>query len=236
MSARCEKAALRVGKICHRLFRYAAQATHMMTKTDWHHHCLAAVCLSYAELGGTSENADSFDWDSSEFIWAASRRLQQDVVGKTSDFADIHRRHRIRSNGAATEELRWDSWRSPAGGLADTSFRFSQQTHQQALTGEYFSDHNDLDIADREHVFAQLLQELESVLQPREYRWLVERYVEGRDQYQMADALVAEKAEYQRDGGRARAVNLINVTVHRAKAKAQRVLNPRFRALAAEVA
>lgn len=232
MSARCEKAALRVGKICHRLFRYAAQATHMMTKRDWHHHCLAAVCLSYAEMGGTAETADTFDWNSSAFLWAASRRLQQDVVGKTSDFADIHRRHRIRTNGAATDELRWDSWRNPAGALADISVR----NPNLALSAEYFGENTDIDTADREQVFEQLLEELQAVLKPREFRWLLDRYVHGVDQYQMADALIAEAKEYQHDGGRARAVNLINVTVHRAKAKAQRVLDPRFRALAAEVA
>jgi hypothetical protein len=52
----------------------------------------------------------------------------------------------------------------------------------------------------------------------------------------MADALVAANPAYQKVGGRNKAINLINVTVHRAKAKAQKLLRPHYRTFVAEVA
>lgn len=241
MIAGCERAALRVGRICHRLYQVASKATHMLSKQDWHQHCLAAVCLTYAEMGGTPETADAFDWEASDFIWAASRRLQQDVVGKCSDYADIHRRNQCRSNGATTDELRWDVWRHPHGGLPETTFNYhptaGQPSTPHRLTSEYFQGSDPMsDDVDRRRIFEQLLADLSCILQPREYRWLVERYIDGKDQYEMADALVAETPAYQKDGGRAKAINLINVTVHRAKAKAQKLLRPEYRAFVAEVA
>ncbi len=237
----CERAALRVGRICHRLYQVASKATHMMSKHDWHQHCLAAVCLTYAEQGGTPETADGFDWEAADFIWAASRRLQADVVGKCSDYADIHRRNQCRSNGATTDELRWDAWRNPHSELPHNSFTYhpasGQPTAPQRLTAEYFQGDDPLaDDVDRRRIFSQLLVDLERILQPREYRWLVERYIDGKDQYEMADALVAVTPAYQKTGGRAKAINLINVTVHRAKAKAQKLLSPEYRLFVAEVA
>lgn len=240
MAAGCERAALRVGRICHRLYSLASQATHMLSKQEWHQHCLAAVCIAYADLGGTPETAAQFNWESPDFIWAAARQLQQDVVGRSSDYADIHRRNQVRANGATTEELRWDCWRNPAGGLPETSFTYharTKATTPQRLTNEYYQDEDPLtEQLDRRQVFSCLLADLERILQPREYRWLVERYIEGRDQYEMADALIKTTPAYQGAGGRTKAVNLINVTVHRAKAKAQKLLAARYRVFVTEVA
>lgn len=222
----------RARRVAARYFQYARRGTNnMISDAEWHQHGLAAAYLAFVECGGDPDAPDTFNWDNPQLLPITLKHLRAAILGQGSDFIDIHQRNQARKTGACNDSLAWDAWRagveqSPKGKHTDSP---------APITGEYYA-HDAFDQAPREYTAESLMWALAKVLKPQEVFWLIRRYRDNVPQDALAKELCERDQRYQDDTGHARAINYINVTIHRAKKRAQRALGSKWQALALEVA
>lgn len=242
LAQRCRTLGLRVcnfSGMIHRSVNSISDAA--MSIEEWHHLGQVAAFLAFAEAGGTPESPDCVDWDSKDLFRRAVSHLQQIAMGSQSDIYDRIKRTRVRLTGSQVAEVQWDAWREAS--MED--LRRSDLQHAQGLQDAIGLELYPCTETDRYYDFMQrldnevpedaLILELTSHLRPQEAVWLIRRYRDGETTATLAREFVQKEARYQTADGFTRAVRYIDVAIHRAKKKAQRLLASHWRQLAVEV-
>lgn len=233
LETRLEGLAARARRTAHRLFFYARRATTLgMAKHDWHQHSLVAAYLAFIELGGAPDVPDQFDWKHPRLLPLTLKHLRVATIGGASDFIDVHQRNQSRKSGACNDAVCWDAWRAGVESVAKVR---SATKKPAPITGEYYAN-DGFERVPNEYSGESLLWALAKVLKPQEVVWLVRRYRDGVHQDVLARELCAKDARYQDPTGYDRAINYINVTIHRAKKRARSALGTKWEALAMEAA
>lgn len=217
------------------------QLEHCMTAEQWHHYGAVAAFLAFAELGGSVDTPEDFDWSSKELFRRAVSHLQTITLGSQSDVYDRIMRTRSRLTGSQVKELQWDAWGSVAvEDLKQVQSNLEASQSQDGLSlyprdaAEHYYDFEQQ--TDFELNETELTLELARHLKPQEVVWLIRRYRDGETTATLAQEFVKKDVRYQTEDGLTRAIRYIDVAIHRAKKKAQKLLTPRWHHLAAEVA
>jgi len=207
------------------------QLERSMTTEQWKHYGAVAAFLAFAELGGSVEDPESFDWSSKDLFRRAVSHLQTITLGSQSDVYDRIMRRRTRLTGSQVQELQWDAWTFAS--LEDVQRVASDVAHRQTPDCLPLHPKTSQDSAVNEDA---LVWELTQHLRPQEVVWLIRRYRDGETTATLAREFIQKDTRYQTADGHTRAVRYIDVSIHRAKKKAQRLLSRRWQYLALEVA
>ena len=222
----------RARRISTRNLQWARRGTNNMLDDDeWQQHALVAAYLAFAESGGDPDRWNEFDWEQQSLLQCTLKHLRAAILGSASEFIDIHQRNAVRKSGACNAALCWDAWKSGV----EKSPSAKHKAEPQPMAGEYWAN-DAFDAGPSEYTTEGLLWALANVLKPQEVVWLVRRYRDNVQQDTLAKELCAKDARYQDETGYDRAINYINVTIHRAKKRAQRTLGTKWQALALEAA
>lgn len=213
-----------------------------IAQEDWHHFGQVAAFYAFTDLGGSPDNPAAFDWNSKELFRRALSHLQQLTLGTQSELYDQVKRRRLRLTGSQVEELRWDAWdmvcmedlRQVEASAEHTTQAADGLALYPRHTGQQYFDFERKQ--DSDVPVDALILELTSQLKPQEAVWLIRRYRDGESTATLAREFMQKDARYQTADGFTRAVRYIDVAIHRAKKKAQKLLAPRWHQLALEVA
>jgi hypothetical protein len=85
-----------------------------MTTEQWRHYGAVAAFLAFADMGGSVDAPDTFDWTSKDLFRRTLSHLQTLTLGSQSDVYDRLMRTRQRLTGSQVKELQWDAWTSVA--------------------------------------------------------------------------------------------------------------------------
>jgi hypothetical protein len=233
-------------KLCRYSARVQQQANALreapFTDEEWQHCGRLAAFLAFMDIGGSAAAPDDTDWSAQELFRRALTHLQQLTLGAHSDVYDRLMRARVRRTGSQVSELQWDAWRtasmddirqSEAGGESSMQEADGLALYPRDAAEQYYdftrAQHSDVPMD-------ALILELTRVLRPQEAVWLIRRYRDGETTAAMAKEFVAKDARYQTANGMTRAMRYIDVAIHRAKKKAQRLLASHWHEMAMEVA
>jgi hypothetical protein len=238
--ARLQQVAERVRTLGFRIVRLNTSLTgEHLSQTEFRHHAEAALWETFQALGGDWDQPDTFPWDRdvtdgaqqlpmTEYLTRRTvKRLRAILIGRDTTYGDTAIRMASRKNRVMVDQYQWSAWRY-ATALGASGGRTTRQQpgtveSQLSVVTEYEAPTpQDERLEQRE--LLTLPEQLRQALSPREFKWLVERVIHGRPESEQIAELQAENAKYQGEGGYGRAQNLINVTVHRAKAKARKAL------------
>jgi hypothetical protein len=205
--------------------RVRAARWNAMPEWEWQHHGRAAAYLAFIDLGGDPDQPDAFGWNNPQLLKRGLSYLQDATLGGESEFYDERVRGRNRKSGSLNAELCWDAWLSATpddtGAAVDApAARSAWSQWTPSVEAEVsFEDAMDRAVVEEQFEWAIL-----RVLPPQEAVWLIRRFRDGVATKTLAEELVAKEPRYAGPNGLARATNYIDVTVHRAKAKAKKLL------------
>jgi len=206
---------------------------------EWTHLGQVAAFMTFHGQGGDPDTPTNFDWNGKAFTRASLSLLQKLAIGSCSDIYDQILRGRQRLAGASVSEVEWDSWKqahtdelhhhTSQGGVSQN--HFGGRPRSASRSYDEFKREGEREVVDE--TFAILLSK---VLKPQEAVWLIRRYRDGEPTVNLAKDLVTKDTRYQSEGGLTRAVQYIDVVVHRAKKKAREKLPAVWASLAKETA
>lgn len=222
--------AIRIRTVGFKLVKLMTKLTgNMLTKEDVQHFVLSAAFEAFLDLGGNPDQPNDFDWPGNTLALEKRglRWLRREVVGRQSEFGEVTARLKNRKNTAFVDCYRWTAW-------TYENFNSSRAVTHNSVGFEYTTV-SDAERSLQEEEVGSFITDLKGALDEREFRWLIERYIEGVPQSVQIDRVVAENPEYQLPNGRKRAEGFLNVAIWRARERAKAVLGAKWREVAQDV-
>jgi hypothetical protein len=205
---------------------------------EWEQHGRVAVFFAFVALGGDVDSPETFNWKARPLIGKSLSLLQQLTLGSQSDLYDKVLRTRARLIAHPVDEMCWDAWQTVcAEELRELSHHGARWHTGKGIPFVARDRHQEfLRKTERKAVSEALIADLQATLKPQEAVWLVRRYRDGVPTSVLAKEMVANNEHYQTPDGLLRAIRCIDVAVHRARHKAQRLLPSKWAHLATEMA
>jgi len=204
-----------------------------VNRSEFRAYSESAAWLAYAELGGTPETADSFDWvaNRNTLLRRTQRELRRILKGADQSYTDGRLRSRSRPDRARVQEFRWSAWGEPASEAAH------QHGHAQrpavSIDASTASTSSNCDREIQEHELEEQLVTLghllNEYLEPDELLLLKQHYFEGQTQQSIATALAQTEARYAGvPDAEAKAYNSVLVRTCRLRQKLRKKLGPQW--------